>query len=80
VNVKYEVQEEKPIFEKKLEKGEYGVYKVEHIHLKYREEKREKNLCLRVVYYKDEKGRNYKFIINKWEISAEEVALIYKYR
>ena len=29
---------------------------------------------------KDEQGRKYKFITNNWEISAEEVALIYKYR
>jgi hypothetical protein len=79
-NAKYEVQEEKPSFEKKLDKGEFGVYKVEHIHLNYKEEKEEKTLCLRLVYYKDEKGRKYKFITNNWEISAEEVALIYKYR
>jgi hypothetical protein len=39
-------------------KGGFGVYKVEHIHLKYREEKKEKTLCLRFVYYKDEKGEN----------------------
>jgi transposase len=32
------------------------------------------------VYYKDEKGRKYKFITNNWEITPEEVALIYKYR
>ena len=33
-----------------------------------------------MVYYKDEKGRKYKFITNNWEITPEEVALIYKYR
>ena len=33
-----------------------------------------------MVYYKDEKGRKYKFITNNWEIAPEEVALIYKYR
>ena len=33
-----------------------------------------------MVYYKDEKGRKYKFITNNWEIRPEEVALIYKYR
>ena len=32
------------------------------------------------MYYKDEQGRKYKFITNNWEITAEEVALIYKYR
>jgi hypothetical protein len=80
VNAKYEVQEDHPIFEKKLEKGESGVYKSEHIHLKYKNGKEEKTLCLRLVYYKDEKSRKYKFISNNWEISEEEVALIYKYR
>ncbi|MDR1865346.1 MAG: IS4 family transposase [Bacteroidales bacterium] len=73
-----EVQE--VLFEKTLEKGEFGVYKIEHVHLKYKKEKQEKTLCLRPVYYRDEKGRKYKFITNNWEISAEEVALIYKYR
>jgi IS4 transposase len=33
-----------------------------------------------LVYYKDEKGRKYKFITNNWDITPEEVALIYKYR
>jgi transposase len=33
-----------------------------------------------LVYYRDEQERKYKFITNSWEISAEEVALIYKYR
>jgi hypothetical protein len=94
-NAKYEVQEEgKPLFEKKLEKGEFGVYKIEHIHIQYSETveitvegkkktkkvKQKKTLCLRLVHYKDEKGRKYKFITNNWEITAEEVALIYKCR
>jgi hypothetical protein len=99
-NAKYEVQGE-PLFEKKLNKDEFGVYKVEHIHLKYKEtveieekgkkdkkgkkkktrkKKVVKTLCLRLVWYKDEQGRKYKFISNNWEISAEEVALIYKCR
>ena len=68
------------IFEKALEKNECGVYKVEHIHLLYKKDKQEKTLCLRLVYYKDEKGRKYKFITNNWYITSEEVALIYKYR
>jgi hypothetical protein len=68
------------LFEKALEKNSYGVYKVEHIHLQYKKDKQEKTLCLRLVYYRDEKGRKYKFITNNWDITAEEVALIYKYR
>jgi len=68
------------LFEKTLKKKEFGVYKVEHIHLHYIKDKKEQTLCLRLVYYKDEKGRRYKFITNNWNISSEEVALIYKYR
>jgi hypothetical protein len=68
------------LFEKTLAKNEHGVYRVEHIHLKFKKNKQEKTLCLRLVYYRDEKGRKYKFITNNWDITAEEVALIYKYR
>ena len=92
-NAKYEVQGE-PLFEKTLEKDEFGVYKVEHIHITYSETveiqveekkktkkvKQKKTLCLRLVFYKDDKGRKYKFITNNWEITDEEVALIYKCR
>ena len=77
-NAKYEVQD--IMFEKTLSEGESGVMKEEHIHLKYKESKREKTLCLRKVTYRDEKGRMYWFITNNWDITAEEVALIYKYR
>ena len=77
-----------------MKKGEFGVYKVEHIHLKYKETieetededekgknvKKEKTLCLRLVWYKDEQGRKYKFITNNWEITDQEVALLYKCR
>ena len=77
-NAKAEVQE--VLFEKLLEKDEYGVHRIEHIHLNYKKEKQEKTLCLRLVYYWDEQGRKYKFITNNWDITAEEVALIYKYR
>jgi IS4 transposase len=100
-NAKYEVQGA-PLFEKELGKDEFGVYKVEHIHIGYTETveddregagvedgkkkrkrkkaKRKKTLCLRLVYYKDEQGRKYRFISNNWEITPEEVALIYKCR
>jgi hypothetical protein len=92
-NAKYEVQGD-PLLEKKLGKDEYGVSKVEHIHIKYAETvevsiqgkkktkkvKQHKTLCLRLVFYKDEQGRKYKFITNNWEITDQEVALIYKCR
>ena len=92
-NAKYEVQGE-PLFEKKLGKDEFGVSKVEHIHISYTETvevtvegkkktkkvKQKKTLCLRLVFYKDDQGRKYKFITNNWEITPEEVALVYKCR
>ena len=72
------------MFEKQLKEGEYGVQKVEHIHVKYKDTDHpklaKKTLCLRLVHYKDEQGRQYKFITNNWDISPEEVALIYKCR
>lgn len=77
-NAKSQLQE--VLFEKELKKEESGVYKIEHIHLDYKRGKKKETLCLRLVYYKDEKGRKYKFITNNWEIAPEEVALIYKYR
>jgi hypothetical protein len=76
-NAKAQLQE--VLFEKNLTKEEFGVYKIGHIHLEYKREKKPETLCLRLVYYKDEKGRKYKFITNNWEITPEEVALIYKY-
>jgi hypothetical protein len=92
-NAKYEVQGE-PLFKKDLEKDEFGVHKVEHIHISYaktvevqgegkkkiKKVKQKKTLCLRLVFYKDDQGRKYRFITNNWEISDEEVALIYKCR
>ena len=77
-NAKYEVIE--TLLEPKLSEKKAGVMKEEHIHLKYKENKKEKTLCLRKVTYRDEKGRVYQFITNNWDITAEEVALIYKYR
>jgi len=92
-NAKYEVQGD-PLFERMLEKDEYGVYKVEHIHIQYKETvetnvegkkktkkvKQIKTLCLRLVWYKDEQGRKYWFITNNWDVTDEQVALIYKCR
>lgn len=77
-NAVYEVQE--VLFEQALNDKEFGVMKVEHIHLKYNEKKAHKTLCLKKVTYKDEKGRIYQFITNNFEISNEEVAFLYKKR
>ena len=77
-NAKYEIVE--TLFETQLPKKQAGVMKIEHIHLQYKEDKTQKTLCLRKVTYRDEKRRIYQFITNNWEITPEEVALIYKYR
>ena len=77
-NAKYEVVE--TLFENELSDKHAGVMRAEHIHLQYNKDKNPKNLCLRKVSYRDEKGRIYQFITNNWEIENEEVALIYKYR
>jgi len=77
-NAAYEVQD--VMFEQTLLEGEAEVMKVEHVHLKYKQNKKQKTLCLRKVTYIDEKGRIYQFITNNWDISPQEVALIYKYR
>ena len=77
-NAVYELQE--VLFEKELTGDEFGVMKEEHIHLKYKESKKQKSLCLRKVTYKDEKGRIYQFITNNFEITNEEVAFLYKKR
>lgn len=77
-NAKYEVQE--VLFEQTLPEEAAGVMKVEHIHIAYKRDKKPKTLCLRKVTYRDDKNRIYQFITNNWEITAEEIALIYKYR
>ena len=82
------------MFKKELNEGEFGVFKVEHIQLQYDDPTpykiegineatftgKKMTLNLRLVHYRDEKGRYYKFITNNWDITADEVALIYKYR
>jgi hypothetical protein len=92
-NAKYAVQGD-PLFEKELKKDEFGVYKEEHIHIQYKEtvavkvegkkkskkSRQIKTLCLRLVWYRDEQGRKYKFITNNRDITGEEVALLYKHR
>src|SRR5690625_23115 len=71
---------ENVMYEKELPDGESGVLKDEHIHLDYKENKENKKLCLRKVIYRDQKGRLYQFITNNFDITAEEVALLYKLR
>lgn len=71
------------MFEQELTEKAAGVSKCEHIHLKYKQnksDKQSKTLCLRKVTYRDEVGRVYEFITNHFEISNEMVAFIYKQR
>lgn len=77
-NAVYQIVE--TLFSQDLQDGKSGVLKEEHIHLTYKEGKQEKSLCLRKVTYKDDKKRLYEFITNNFEISREEVALLYKLR
>jgi len=48
--------------------------------LKYKQNKVEKDLLLRKVAYRDEKGRIYEFITNNFSITNQEVASTYKLR
>lgn len=77
-NAVYEVQE--VISEKVLNDKEFGVISEEHIHLNYKDNKEHKKVCLRKVVYRGEKGRILVFITNNFQISAEDVAFIYKCR
>lgn len=77
-NAVYQVVE--TLFAQDLQNGQPGVLREEHIHLAYKEGKQEKPLCLRKVTYRDDKKRTYEFITNNFEITREEVALLYKIR
>jgi len=68
------------ITDKVLQKDIPGVYKEEIIEVTYKENKEEKKLKLRRIYYCDQKMRHFVFITNNFDITAEEVAFIYKKR
>ena len=74
----YELQQ--VISDRTTEKDAFGVLKEEHVHLKYKDGKEEKELCLRRIIYKDEQCRIFVFITNNFDISAQEVAFLYKKR
>jgi hypothetical protein len=69
-------------------KGKAKVLSDEFIELEYNPEdengkkqtKVTKKIHLRKVYYQDEKNRYYEFLTNNFEITAEEVAFLYKKR
>ena len=69
-------------------KGQAKVLRDEIIELEYHPEDESgkkqmnvtKQLCLRKVCYQDEKNRYYEFLTNSFDITAEEVAFLYKKR
>ncbi|MFH1196493.1 MAG: transposase [bacterium] len=69
---------EETIMKKEAENWGFGVNKVEIIEVTYKENKAEKKLKLRRIYYNDERNRQYVFMTNNLEITDEEVAFIYK--
>ena len=77
-NAVYEVTK---VIEHIATKDGTGVLKEEEITLSYKNEhKIIQKLPLRRITFKDEKGRIYYFLTNKFKMDAQEVALIYKYR
>lgn len=63
-----------------LAKNEFGVWKEELIEVSFGKQNDKQKLQLRRICYADEKRREYVFISNNMEITAEEIALIYKKR
>lgn len=56
------------------------IIREELISITYKVQGEERTLPLRRIGYQDEQNRNYVFLSNNMEISAEEIALIYKKR
>jgi len=77
-NAVYQILE--TIRETVLAKNEFGVWKEELIEVVYGKKTDQQKLQLRRICYRDEQRREYVFISNNMEISAEEIALIYKKR
>jgi hypothetical protein len=63
-----------------LTENKFGVWKEELIEVTYGKKTDKQKLQLRRICYRDEKRREYVFISNNMEITAEEIALIYKKR
>lgn len=61
-------------------KGVVMVTREQCIEVRYKVDKEERTLLLRRVCYQDEQNRQYVFISNNLEITAQEIALIYKKR
>jgi hypothetical protein len=70
----------KTYYNKTVKEGTCGVLKEEWVQLFYKQNKEEKVLLVRRIEYQDEKNRKFVFISNNFEITVEEIALIYKLR
>ena len=57
-----------------------GVLKDEEIELFYGENKQQIHRARRIAFWDDENNRVFEFITNNFELSADEIALIYKKR
>ena len=80
-NAVYEV--EQIVSENTIPEGKAGVLKEEVVNLCYKENQKDKEfqrLSLRRITYQDDKGRMYVFITNNMELTAQDIADIYKQR
>jgi hypothetical protein len=80
-NAVYEVVQ--IVSESTMPEGQAGVLKEEKVNLCYKEapkDKEFKKLLLRRITYRDDKGRLYVFITNNMELTAQDIADIYKQR
>jgi len=80
-NAVYEVVQ--IISESTIPEGQAGVLKEEKVNLCYKEspkDKEFKKLLLRRITYRDDKDRLYVFITNNMELTAQDIANIYKQR
>jgi Domain of unknown function (DUF4372)/Transposase DDE domain len=77
-NAVYEVI--KKVSSQRGRKNTARVTREELIEISYKIQGEERTLLLRRICYQDEKNRKYVFLSNNMEISAEEIALIYKKR
>ena len=57
-----------------------GVLKDEEIELSYGKNKELRHKARRIAFWDDENGRVFEFITNNFDLSAEEIAMIYKKR
>jgi len=75
-NANYEVKEEFDI----PDDAHSGVLKDEAIELAYGENKKLRHRARRVAFWDEENKRVFEFITNNFDLSAEEIAMIYKKR